>query len=80
MKKAEYINGLRVSEYFFLRLSHGSDVVQLFWLGMEKDPSLEPVYTSTYSRIMVHIGHLVWMGLLLLHRLALGCEGKNGIA
>jgi hypothetical protein len=47
---------------------------------MEKDSSLEPAYSFTYSSIMVHSWHLVWMGLLLLHRLALGRKGKNGIA
>jgi hypothetical protein len=51
----------------------------LFWLGLEKNPSLELIYTFAYRFFMVHSGHLVWMGLLFLYRLALGCKEKMGL-
>ena len=59
-------------------ISYFFNVVQLSWLGMEKDPPVEPYYTFIDGRFLVHSGDMVWMGLLFLYRLALAGEGENG--
>lgn len=78
MKEERSIDGLPTAEYFLFRLSHAFDVIQLFRVGLEKNPPLEPGYAFTYGRFMVHCWDLVWMGLLLLYGLALGSKRENG--
>ena len=68
-----------VFKYLLLCISYSIYVVQYYWMDLSENKKASFDYAYTYGFFLVYTWHLVWLGLLCLHRLALGCKGKTWI-
>jgi len=66
-----------VPEYFFLCISHRIYIIQYNGMGFQKYPQVAFGHAFTNRFFVVCFGHLVWMGILFLHRMALGGKAQT---
>ena len=71
MKSFEKQRRVPVPEYLLFHISYSPGFFQYAGLDVSGYPKMEPGYTGLYCFFMVYHGHLVWLGLLFLYRLAL---------
>ena len=68
-----------VFKYLLFCVSYSLYVIQHCRMDLSKNTKITFDHTCTYCLFMVCTWYMVWLGLLCLYRLALGCKGKTWI-